>query len=156
MKGLVIILLIGIAGPAFGQSKTTQELHKKYEDSFYLYFYRNTLKMLNQDDNEEFAALIDDIEKMKFLQIDKGKHQFDRNAIRGLMQEYQEDEFEELMTIRDEDADIKIFIKEKDKITHGLVMLINDEDNLAILDIKGSVPLNKLVSLYDKVKGINY
>ncbi|MGK7390532.1 MAG: DUF4252 domain-containing protein [Candidatus Cyclobacteriaceae bacterium M2_1C_046] len=155
MKSIVIVLLIAITGPAYAQSRTTQELHEKYEDSFYMFFYKNTLKMLNQDDNEEFAALIEDIEKMKFLRIDKEKHKFDRKAIRGLMQQYQDDEFEELMSMRDKDADIKVYIKEKDQITHGLVMLINETDNLAILDIKGAVPLNKLASLYDKVKQIN-
>ena len=36
-----------------------------------LYFYQNTLRMLNQTENKEFDELIKDIEKMKFLMIEK-------------------------------------------------------------------------------------
>lgn len=150
---LALIFLVSLAG--IGQSATTQELHKKYEDAFYLFFYKNTLKMINKTDDKDFAELIERIEKMKFIRLEKEKVNFTRDDVRNLIAQYQEEEFEELMTMREENSDIKIFIKEKDKITSGLVMLINNKENLAILDIKGSVPMNQLVALYDKVKEIN-
>lgn len=137
------------------QSNTTQELHKKYDDAFYLFFYENTLQMLNQQNSEEFSRLINDIDKMKFLRIDKKKYSISREDVKSLMKKYQGEEFEELMSMREEGADIKVYIKEKDKITYGLVMLINDEEALAVLDIKGSVPLNDLVNLYNQVKLVN-
>jgi hypothetical protein len=148
----ILILLTSSGNLLYAQSTTTQQLHKKHVDAFYLYFYKNTLQMINQDNNEEFAKLIDNIDKMKFLRIDKKKEELD---VRALIVQYQEEAFEELMSMREEDKDIKVFIKERNKVTLGLVMLINDQDALSILDIKGSVPLDQLVSLYDKVRMIN-
>ena len=147
----LLILLVFAVNHLHAQSATTQELHKKHDDAFYLYFYKNTLRMINQDDNEEFAKLIDNIEKMKFLRLEKKEHV----DLKSLISQYREEAFEELMSIREEGNDIKILIKEKNKVTLGLVMLISDAEALSILDIKGSVPLNQLTSLYDKVKSIN-
>lgn len=95
------------------------------------------------------------LKKMKFLRLENDKGNFSREDVRNLIDKYQKEEFEELMTMREENSDIKILIKEKDKVTTGLVMLISDNESLAILDIKGSVPMNQLVALYDKVKEIN-
>ena len=52
------------------QSKTTETLHEKYSDSRSFFFYNNTLRMLNQEENKEFDELIKDIEKMKLLEPD--------------------------------------------------------------------------------------
>lgn len=155
MKTLISFFLLLPALAVSAQSNTTQELHKKYDDAFYLFFYENTLQMLNQQNSEEFSRLINDIDKMKFLRIDKKKYSISREDVKSLMKKYQGEEFEELMSMREEGADIKVYIKEKDKITYGLVMLINDEEALAVLDIKGSVPLNDLVNLYNQVKLVN-
>ena len=155
MLKIFITLLFGcMAGSLLAQSNTTQTLHKKYDDAFYLYFYENTLRMINQDDNPEFASLIDNIEKMKFLKLDENDG-FSVTEYPELLDGYKEEAFEELMTMRQNGSNINVLIKEKDKVTLGLVMLIRDETSLSILDIKGSVPLNQLVSLYDKVKNIN-
>lgn len=154
IKLFTTMLLGFMAGSLLAQSHTTQTLHKKYDDAFYLYFYENTLRMINQDDNPEFTSLIDNIEKMKFLRLDE-KDGFSLSEYPGLLDGYKDESFEELMTMRQDGSNINVLIKEKDKVTLGLVMLIRDENSLSILDIKGSVPLNQLVSLYDKVKNIN-
>jgi hypothetical protein len=60
---------------ASGQTKTTQSLDDKY-DGLTLYFYRNTLRMLNQSEDKSFDELIKDIEKMRFLMIDKANSKF--------------------------------------------------------------------------------
>ena len=65
------ILLILISSTlAFGQTKTTEALDDKYE-GVSVFFYRNTLRMLNQTDDPAFDDLIKDIEKMRFMMIDK-------------------------------------------------------------------------------------
>ena len=76
-KNIAILFLICfISTIAFSQTKTTEDLDKKFEDGLSLYFYKNTLRMLNQTDSKEFDELIKDIEKMKFLMIDKTKVKF--------------------------------------------------------------------------------
>jgi hypothetical protein len=61
MKKILLFCLLPLIG--FSQTKTTVDLDKKY-DGLSLYFYKNTLRMLNQKDDKEFDELIKDIEKM--------------------------------------------------------------------------------------------
>jgi len=75
MKIYFLLALLFLSQLSFAQTKTTEELDKKYE-GLSLYFYKNTLRMLNQTDNKDFDELIKDIEKMKFLMIDKTKSSF--------------------------------------------------------------------------------
>lgn len=142
--------LIGVA-----QSKTTQEFHKDHEDAFVLFFYSNTLKMLNQTDDPEFAEMIKQIEKMKFVRVDKKADGFDKDDYNDLIEDYQDEDFEDLMTMRHEGMNVNAYIQERDGVTTGIVMLMQDEETVSVLDIKGSIPLNKIGSILSKVKALN-
>ena len=80
------------------QSKTTEKLHKKYDEALSLFFYNNTLRMINQKNDQEFDALIKDIEKMKFLMIQK--EDFGKDDYKKLISDYKSESFEEMMTSR--------------------------------------------------------
>ncbi|MBX2956650.1 MAG: DUF4252 domain-containing protein [Cyclobacteriaceae bacterium] len=148
MKHLVIIFVFLFSGlVAFGQSKTTENLQKKYTDSFSLFFYQNTLRMINQSGNQEFDELIKDIEKMKFLMVDK-KEQFKAADYSKLKGEYISETFEEVMTTRYEGRNLDILLKEKAGKTQGMVVLVNDSTSLYVLDVVGSIALDKVTTLY--------
>lgn len=151
MKSFLTLTLIAlISSLTFGQSKTTQEFHEDHEDAFVLFFYSNTLKMLNQDDNPEFEELIKDIEKMKFIRVNKS--QLDEDTFGDLQEDYYDDDFEDLMTMRHEGMNVKAYIQEDDGVTTGIVMLMQDDETLSILDIKGAVPLSKMANIISKVR----
>ena len=63
MKGIFTLIFFCSVGLVSGQTKTTQALDDKYE-GLTLYFYRNTLRMLNQKEDPAFDELIKDIEKI--------------------------------------------------------------------------------------------
>ena len=155
MKRLAITLLVFGSLQAMAQSKTTNDLSDKYENAFTLFFYQNTLQMINQADNEEFAALVENIEKMKFLRIGKEAHNFTEQDYSQLVSSYQKEAFEELMTMRHEGMDINVFIKEEKGITEGLVVLMEDGESVSVLDIKGSVPLNQIAKLASRMSEFN-
>lgn len=87
MKHLIAIaglLLVAVTGVT-AQTKTTEELDTQV-DGLSMYFYKNTLRMLNQGDSKEFDEMIKDIEKMRFLMIDRiaedmGKKEY--NELKG-------------------------------------------------------------------------
>ncbi len=145
-----LILLLFWAAPLKAQTETTDGFHEKHEDAFSLFFYKNTLRMLNMQDSEEFAELIRDIEKMKFLRIDRSG--LSKDEYTELVNSYHKESFEDLMTMRSQGANLNVFIKEKDKITRGLVILMEDEENFSILDIKGAVPLQRIAELVSKLQ----
>lgn len=153
MKTVVILIYsLVLISPAcvWAQSETTIALHERYDDALSLYFYKNTLRMLNQTENKEFDELIKDIEKMKFLVIDKADD-FQAADYSKLVKGYQGEEYEEIMTSRFQGKNFDVLLKEKNGSTKGMVVLANDSTNLYVLDILGKVELNKVTKLFSAI-----
>lgn len=150
-----IMVLLMLQSTSYAQSETTQAFSEKYDDAFTLFFYNNTLQMLNQENNAEFEALIKDIDKMKFIRVSKKENKLTDVDFKKMVDNYHDEDFEDLMTMSHEGMNINVYIKESSGVTTGLVLLMNDPESFSILDIKGKVPLNKLASLISKVQDIN-
>ena len=147
MKIYPLILFLLCAQLSQAQTKTTEELDKKYE-GLSLYFYKNTLRMLNQTDNKDFDELIKDIEKMKFLMIDRAKSKFDDAAYKKLKSGYGSEKYDEMMTSRFQGKYFDVYIKQTDGRVKGTVIMASDSANLYVLDIVGRVALDKATSLF--------
>lgn len=100
--------------------------------------------MLNQNDDKNFDELIKDIEKMKFLMIENSK--FSPAEYKKLVAEYKSEAFEEIMSSRMEGKNFDVFLKEVKGKTKGMIVTVKDTDKLYILDIVGSIALNKVAS----------
>jgi len=140
---LVVSTIIGVKA----QSNTTEELARKNPEALSLFFYNNTLRMLNQKDSKEFDELIKDIEKMKMLMISKDKN-FGAPEYKKLVAGYKTESFEEIMTSRHEGKNFDVFIKEKNGDTKGMLVLVNDSTNLYVMDIVGKIALDKVTNFY--------
>lgn len=134
-----------LTSSAFAQSKTTQSLQDENKDAFSLFFYQNTLRMLNQTEDKEFDELIKDIEKMKFLMIKKDAN-FSSADYKKLVSSYKKESFEEIMTSRYEGKNLDIYLKEGKG--RGMVVLVNDSTNLFVLDIVGQLSPGNVTKLY--------
>jgi Domain of unknown function (DUF4252) len=152
MKIIFALLLISYAGLAVGQTKTTTALDEKYE-GLSLYFYKNTLRMLNQTDDKEFDELIKDIEKMKFLMIDKNESKFSKEDYSKLLAGYKSESYEEMMTSRFEGRNFDVYLREKDGDVKGTIILANDSTSLFVLDILGKIALDKAPALFKTIDG---
>lgn len=106
--------------------------------------------MLNQTENKEFDELIKDIEKMKFLVIDKSSD-FETADYKKLVKDYNGEDYEEIMTSRFQGKNFDVLLKEKNGSTKGMVVLANDSTNLYVLDILGKVELNKVTKLFNTI-----
>jgi hypothetical protein len=144
-----IAIIISIPLLAVSQSKTTEALQKQHSDALALFFYNNTLRMLNQGEDKAFDELIKDIEKMKFLMIKKQNDNFGTTGYKKLVGEYKSEAYEEIMTSRFDGKNFDIFLKEKDGKTQGMLVLVNDTESLFVLDIIGSIALNNVTKLYE-------
>ncbi|MBS1489746.1 MAG: DUF4252 domain-containing protein [Bacteroidetes bacterium] len=152
MKAYTLCLLLLTSHGVWAQTKTTETVEKKY-NGLKLYFYKNTLRMLNQKENPEFDELIKDIEKMKFLMVDKTQHSFTDTDYKKLKKEYKSESYEEMMTSRYQGRNFDVYIKESAGRVKGTVILANDSTHLYVLDILGSVALNKATSLFQVIDG---
>ena len=149
MRYFTMILLVCIGLVSQAQSRTTDELHKKNSEALSLFFYNNTLRMLNQTDDKEFDALIKNIEKLKFLMIDKSK--LAAVEYKKLVSSYKSESFEEIMTSRFDGKNFDVFLKEENGKTKGMIVTVNDEKSLMVLDIVGSIALDKVTKFVSKL-----
>jgi hypothetical protein len=147
MNKILCSLFVFVSTFAIAQSKTTEILQKKFNDSFSLFFYHNTLRMINQSESKEFDEMIKDIEKMKFLMIDK-REIFKPVDYQKLKKDYLAETFEEVMTTRYQGRNLDILMKEKSGRTLGMVVLVNDSTSLYVLDIVGRITPDKVATLY--------
>lgn len=143
----LVVLLIVFPVAVWAQSKTTESLHKKNGEALALFFYNNTLRMLNQTDDKDFDELIKDIEKMKFLMIEKGQ-QFGPAQYKNLVSDYKSEAYEEIMSSRMNGRNFDVFLKDKNGKTEGMIVTVNDSTSLYVLDIVGSIALNKVTKLF--------
>lgn len=133
------------------QTETTIALNKQFDNALTLYFYKNTLRMLNQSENKEFDELIKDIEKMKFLVVDKSSGEFGVSDYKQLVNDYKGESYEEIMSSRFDGKNFDIYLKERNGITKGMIVLANDSSSLYVLDILGRVELNKVTKLFSTI-----
>jgi hypothetical protein len=147
MKNILLFLFLISSLLGKAQSQTTEKLHKSNTKAMSFFFYHNTLRMLNQSDDKAFDELIRDIQKMKFLMIDKTAS-FTSATYKKLTSDYKSEKFEEIMTSRYQGKNFDVLLKEKSGKTEGMVVLINDSTSLYVLDIVGSIALDKVTSLY--------
>ena len=152
MKTTLTLILLCTASLIFGQTKTTQSLDDKYE-GLTLYFYRNTLRMLNQTEDKDFDEMIKDIEKMRFLMIDKTQGKFDNAEYKKIQTSYQDEAYEEMMAGRFDGRNFNVYIKEKNGEIKGTVILASDSTSLMVLDILGKIALDKAPQLFKAIDG---
>lgn len=148
LRLFLFIAFLAVSGVVSAQSKTTEALAKKHSDALSLFFYNNTLRMLNQSNDPNFDELIKDIEKMKFLLIKKDEKTFNTTGYKQLVSEYKSEAFEEIMTSRFEGKNFDVFLREKDGKTKAMLVLVNDKESLYVLDILGSINVSKVTDLY--------
>lgn len=139
MKKYIIIIGLFAASATWAQTKTTNALEKRFEDSFALFFYNNTLKMLNQKEDKAFDEMIKDIEKMKFLMVTKDPKTFSVADYKNLIKGYKSEAYENVMTARSEGKNFDVYVREENNRVKGTVILVNDSSQLYVLDVVGRV-----------------
>lgn len=120
-----------------------------------LVFYYSSLNMLNIEDDPGFSEMISDIEKIKVLIIEKEGAEFNKEVVNGIKNDLISQDFEELMTMKNKDYDIGVYILEDDGDVEGFFFLMDEEDSLIAVDLVGSMPISDVGNLIDKIKQAN-
>jgi hypothetical protein len=151
MKKFILIAWLAASTPAlWAQSNTTNKLQEKFESSLSLYFYKNTLRMLNQSENKDFDEMVKNIDKLKFLMVDKSTRNFGSKDYQKLLGDYRAENYESAMTGRMQGRNFDVYIKDKPRAT---VVLVNDSTNLYVLDMIGTIDASKVGTLFSTIDG---
>ena len=137
---------------SFAQTRTTQHFHEAHEEATALFFYRNTIRMFAQLlQDERIDDVVKEIDKMKFLRVEKSDN-FLANEYKELVDSYEEESYEDLMTMRSDGMNVNVMIREEAKVTRGLIIMANDEEQFMLIDVVGNVPLDRVAELLSYVQ----
>lgn len=147
MKNFLSLVFLFSTSFCLAQTETTNEFDRMYSSRTF-FLYNNTLKMINQQGDKAFDELIKDIEKMKVVWVSKKDKNFGAEQYKKLVAGYKAEEFEEILNSRYEGKSFNAYIKEKEGNTKGVVIVVDDGENMYVMDIVGKVALNQITNLF--------
>lgn len=153
MKKILTIVALVIAVQANGQDAISR-FFEKYNDDESFTNVSITSRMFSlftdlEMESEEDQEVLDAISKLKGLKIlaKDGEGVNGKSMYKEALGLLPKNEFEELMSVREEDNDMKFMIKESGKIISELVMVMGGDDNFFILTIFGEIDLKQVAKL---------
>jgi hypothetical protein len=159
MKKLMLgaaLLVLAIAAQA--QNDAIAKFFTKYQgdDSFSQVTVSGKMfsMMANlSGETEEEKAMINSISKIKGLKIlSKSEARNSRDLYKEAISMIPSKDFEELMSIRDKDKDMKFFTKESGGKISELVMVIGGNDEFMVMTIFGEIDLKEISKIGRSVK----
>lgn len=147
MKTILAVVFLFISSLCVAQTETTNEFDRMYSSRTF-FLYNNTLRMINQNGDKAFDELIKDIEKMKVVWVSKKDKNFGAEQYKKLVSGYKAEKFEEIMKTKYEGKSFNAYLKEKDGNTKGVVITVDDGENIYVMDIVGKIALNQITSLF--------
>ena len=148
MKKILLISFIIYTQLSFAQSKVMKDLSEHYPEATTFMIYHSNLTMLNQTDDPELAELAAAIDKIKVLTITN----FTKEAKKQLINELESNDFDALMTIKHEGADVLVYIKGDDEAIEGYFLLVQSEEGTMAIDVRGSPSAKQIGKIIDTVK----
>ncbi len=155
MKKIHFLLLFLIPIHLWAQGPTMKELSEQYDEAKSFMIYHSTLNMLNIEDNEDFARVVHDIDRIKVLIIEKSEHDFTPTNLTEVREALGERSYEELMTIESKENKIAVFIQEVDEDIEGFFLYLDENDSFTAIDVRGSIQLQDIGLLVDKIQEID-
>ncbi len=147
MKPLLLLLALLISQLSFGQSKAMKNLASNYPDATAFVMYHSSFTMLNQSDDPEIAALAATIEKIKVLTFDS----FSSSEKTSLISDLETNDFELLMSIKYNGADVIAYINEDDDQIEGYFLLVKWEEKTLAIDVLGNPDPKQIGKIIDTV-----
>jgi len=132
-----------MAGQA--QIRAVEKFIEDYPNLKEYYVYQSTLRMINQEGDQDFNRLIKDIRKIN-IYISEGSTEITRQSYQGMLDDLAKEGFEILINAKYESTQIYLMSKESGKSSY-YVLAIRDEDNFGLMEMDGSLDLRYLNAL---------
>ena len=154
MKKIVFILsFILLSVASIAQKDAVDALFDKYagKDGFTTVIISSKMFSLFQDmeiEDNEFNDMMSSLKSIRILASDETLEDQNINFYDEVMKDLDEDDYEELMVVKEKDQDVKFLIKERDgKITELLMVAGGKGDNNALISIRGDIDLKNISKL---------
>ena len=133
----------------FAQKNAADQLFEKYADTdgfTTISFSSGLMKMVaDMDDEKDSNSFLRKIEEVRIITSDEENAGL--NFYEEIVKDLPADEYEELITIKEKDTNVKIWIKEDAGITRELILVSGGEDDNALIIVRGEITLNEISGL---------
>jgi len=116
-----------------------------------MFFYRSTLKMLNTENNPEFADLLNEIEEIRILNYEKAQQSFTRNDISVLKNKLKGEDYNTILLINENGNNIELYNRERHGKTVGFVAFVENAEKLILIDLIGNIDVKKFMQLKQRL-----
>jgi hypothetical protein len=142
MKKISVILgMLLLSLPFYAQNKAIDELFDKYagKDGFTSVNINGGLLTLASwfDDDKDSKDMLKELNHVRILAMDDHT-QNNVNFYNEIIGSIPVKEYEELMTVKEKDQDVKFLVKQSDGIINELLMIVGGHDN-ALISITGKI-----------------
>jgi Domain of unknown function (DUF4252) len=156
-KGIVMLSAVLLSVAAMAQNDAVSKFFSKYQNDETFTYANISSKMFSmftdlQVDSKEDQEVLDAISKLKGMRV------LQKDDARNARELYKEalalipKDYEELMSVRDEDKDMKFFVKEISKGKIGeLLMVMGGASEFMVLTLFGEIDLKQVGSMGRKM-----
>jgi hypothetical protein len=150
MKGIkILVLLLGSIG-AQAQSKSYQMLKDNFIDQPDVHSFSVSGWMgrtiLNLAGEFEFKEAIRELKHIRLMTIPSSEFENRNLTINGFKRVLLQDSYQELAFIRDNGDDVSIYIKEGNNNKNHYFVLVEEEQEVVAIEMKGYIDLQELNS----------
>ena len=145
------LLWIALCFPMFlfAQKNAADQLFEKYADTdgfTTISFSSGLMKMVaDMDDEGDDNSFLRKIKEVRIITSDEENAGL--NFYEEIVKDLPADEYEELITIKEKDTNVKIWIKEDAGIIRELILVSGGEDDNALIIVRGEITLNEISGL---------
>lgn len=152
-------LLLGISNSAQAQADAIEQYFEQYmEDERFTVVYVSSkmfqmiskldIDEINEDPEAKAAMeMVNDLRGLRVLTTDENAGEFYKEAITKI----DTDQYEVLMTVRDGDENVRIWVKENNDVIDELLLLVGGDEDFVMLSFMGKIDLNKISKLANQI-----
>jgi hypothetical protein len=147
----IIILIYGFLSGCNNNTNSFSPVTQQFQDSVKgentVCLYPSTLKMLNTKNDSNLNEILKNIKKVKVVTYNKLKDSVKKIDIQYYAAKIKNENFVDLMQLKQNDKDIRVYLLKHHDKPAKLYGIISDSANVILIDLVGSIPINKLSAL---------
>ncbi len=157
-KVMMLVLLLGWVSLSSAQDLVTDFLKKNNDPKIFtqVNISSKMFQMISDITDAEIESLIRNLHSLKILSTEKEAQRY-FGEVMNLVNR-RENGYEELMSIVEEGQDVRMFIREKNKVINELVVLVGSKEEFMLMNFCGIIDLKKISKLTQAVniEGLEY
>lgn len=157
MRNLIIILLFAVALPAVHAQRSVSRFMDKYYDKEDVtivdmsgFMLKVAAKFLDEENGKEILASIN---RLQVMVMDGENHVKQQELAAFKKTLTKSGDFEPLMMVRDGRTTVDFLINEKDGVVKNILLLVSDDSEFILLNLRGKLRFKDLKKLDFDVNG---